>query len=188
MASLVVLVVAPRLASRFGKGRVAAIAALISGSVTPAMVGLKILGVLPPPGDRALLELLCVAVFVGYSAIIVGFVMVGAMIADITDEHELRTGARQEGLLFAAMTLISKAASGLAPLMAGIVIHFADFPENARPGEVDPIAVRNLGVFAAVFVLAVGVLATLAYSRYRLTRNGHHEILRRLGRASKAAS
>jgi Na+/melibiose symporter-like transporter len=182
VASLVVLVVAPRLASAYGKGRVAAVAALIAGCVTPTMVTLRILGVLPPGGTKALLSILCVAVFIGYSAIIIGFVMVGAMIADITDEHELRTGARQEGLLFAAMTLIAKAASGLAPLVAGVVIHLADFPKNARPGEVDPIAIRNLGIFAAVFTLSVGVLATLAYSRYRLTRQGHGEILVKLGR------
>jgi Na+/melibiose symporter-like transporter len=186
VASLVVLVVAPRLSSRFGKGRVAATAALIAGCVTPAMVTLKLLGVLPPNGDPALLRLLCVAVFVGYSSIIIGFVMVGAMIADITDEHELRTGARQEGLLFAAMTLIAKAASGLAPLIAGTVIHLAGFPENARPGEVDPSAIRSLGIFAAAFGLLVGLLATIAYSRYRLTRRGHSEILERLKRAASS--
>ena len=188
LASLIVLAAAPRLASRFGKGRVATLAALIAGCVTPTMVALKIVGVLPPAGDPALLKLLCVAVFIGYSAVIVGFVMIGAMIADITDEHELRTGARQEGLLFAAMTLIAKAASGLAPLLAGIVIHLADFPEDARPGAVDPTAIRNLGVFAATFTLVVSILATLAYSRYRLTREGHNEILARLRRLRSAAA
>ena len=51
--------------------------------------------------------------------------------ADVTDEHELRTGSRQEGLLFAALMLIAKAASGLGPLVGGLVLKIAHFPENA---------------------------------------------------------
>jgi glycoside/pentoside/hexuronide:cation symporter, GPH family len=188
LASLTVLTFAPRLASRFGKGRVARTAALVAGLVTPTMVTLKILGVLPEAGSTALLRILCVTVFIGYGAIIVGFVMVGAMIADVTDEHELRTGARQEGLLFAAMTFIAKAASGLAPLVAGIVIKLSGFPDDAKPGAVAPETIQSLGVFAAIFAFAVGVAATLAYGRYRLTREVHRGIVVDLERARRAAA
>jgi glycoside/pentoside/hexuronide:cation symporter, GPH family len=188
VASLLVMSVAPRLASRYGKGRVAMSAALLGGMVTPLMVTLRLLGLLPPSGTRELIGVLCVAVFIGYSAIITGFIMVGAMIADVTDEHELRTGARQEGLLFAAMTLIAKAASGLAPLVAGLVIKLSGFPENARAGAVAPEVIRNLGVFVALFGLGIGVLASLAYARYQLTRVEHDKIVQALGRASHAAS
>jgi GPH family glycoside/pentoside/hexuronide:cation symporter len=187
-ASLIVLNVAPRLASRFGKGRVAVTAALVAGCVTPTMVVLKLLGALPDGGTSGLLRVLCVAVFIGYSAIIVGFVMVGAMIADVTDEHELRTGARQEGLLYAAMTFIAKSASGLAPLLAGTVIKLSGFPENAKPGMVDPNIVRNLGIFVALFGFAVGLLSSFVYSRFRMTREGHREILAKLDAAQRTGA
>jgi GPH family glycoside/pentoside/hexuronide:cation symporter len=177
VASIVVMIAAPKLAARFGKGRVAVGAALLSSSVNPLMIALRFVDVLPPSGDPALLRILCVAVFFGYSGIITGFIMVGAMIADVTDEHELRVGSRQEGLLFSAGTLVAKAASGLAPLLAGIVIKLAGFPDQARLGSVDPQAVRRLGIFVALFGLALGLLAALAYARYRLTRQEHASIL-----------
>jgi GPH family glycoside/pentoside/hexuronide:cation symporter len=180
MASFVVLGAAPGLAGRFGKGPVAMTAALVAGAITPAMVVFKLAGWLPPAGSSALLGVLCISVFVSYSSLIIGTVMVGAMIADITDEHELRTGARQEGLLFAAMMLISKAASGLAPLVAGIVIKLSGFPDDAKPGTVDPSVIVSLGVFAAVFALVIGVLTTIAYARYGLTRQGHAKIVAEL--------
>jgi GPH family glycoside/pentoside/hexuronide:cation symporter len=186
-ASIVVMIAAPKLAGRFGKGRVAVGAALLSSSVNPLMVLLRLLDVLPPSGDPALLRILCVAVFFGYSGIITGFVMVGAMIADVTDEHQLRVGSRQEGLLFSAGTLVAKAASGLAPLLAGVVIKLAGFPDQARLGQVDPETVRRLGIFVALFGLALGLLAAMAYARYRLTRQEHASILDALHtRAAKA--
>jgi Na+/melibiose symporter-like transporter len=189
VASIFVLVGSPRLAGRFGKGRVAMASAALAGCMTPTMVGLRVLGVLPPAGSKELLGILCGAVFFGYGAIMTGLVMVGSMIADVTDEHELAHGSRQEGLLFAAMTLIAKAASGLAPLLSGLVIKLSGFPDDARPDTVDPAVVRNMGIFVAVFLIGVGVLGVLAYSRYRLTRAGHSKILGELSaRADREAA
>ena len=38
-----------------------------------------------------------------------GLVSAGAMLADISDEHELRTGRRQEGIFFGALSFSGKA-------------------------------------------------------------------------------
>lgn len=180
VASMTVLTGGPVLARRFGKGRVAVVTAVISGLLTPLLVGLRLLGILPDAGSPALLRVLAVAVFFGYSSIILAFVMIGAMIADVTDEHDLRTGARQEGLLYSAMTLITKAASGLGPLVAGVILHLTGFPENARPTTVDPAVVRHLGMFVAAITLVLGIVTATLYRRYRITRLEHDAIVRKL--------
>lgn len=182
VASIAVLLSAPNLASRFGKGPVAAASAAVTAGVTPVLVVLKVAGMLPPSGTPALLRVLSVGAFFGYAATILGFVMIGAMIADVTDEHDLRTGVRQEGLLYSAMTLITKAASGLGPLVAGVVIHLTGFPENARPGQVDPATVRHLGLFVAGATLVLGAITAVVYRRYRITRFDHDAILEKLRR------
>lgn len=179
-ASLTVLAAAPALANRFGKGRVAVATAAVTAVLTPLLVVLKLAGMLPQSGSPALLRVLTVAVFIGYSSLILAFVMIGAMIADVTDEHDLRTGVRQEGLLYSALTLITKAASGLGPLVAGIVLHLTGFPENARPGTVAPDTVRHLGMFVAAVTFVLGIVTAVLYRRYRITRLDHDSIVRKL--------
>jgi hypothetical protein len=66
------------------------------------------------------------------------------MIANVTDEHELRVGVRQEGLLFSANMFVTKSASGLSP-PGRACRQVASFPKNAQPATVDPTAVRHLG-------------------------------------------
>jgi GPH family glycoside/pentoside/hexuronide:cation symporter len=106
--------------------------------------------------------------------------VIGKMIADVTDEHELRTGVRQEGLLFSANMFLTKAASGLGTLVSGVLIKLAHFPEKAAPGSVDPHTVTNLGVGAALASVAFGAVTYFFYARFQLSQERHAEIVREL--------
>ena len=44
----------------------------------------------------------------------------GSAIADVADENELRTGQRQEGIVFATSSFSGKFASGIGSLLAGL--------------------------------------------------------------------
>jgi hypothetical protein len=112
LASFTVLALARRLVARLGKRGAAMLGAALPATLLPLAVSLRLFDVLPPNGHPALLQILRVNVFFVYSGLILAMAMVGAMIADVTDEHELSTGARQEGLLFSASAFLSKAASG----------------------------------------------------------------------------
>ena len=127
------------------------------------------------------------ASFVSYTAMIISMIMVGSMIADVTDEHELRTGARQEGLLFSANALIAKASSGLGVLVSGLVIKLAAFPANATTSSVDPQVVHNLGLFTALITLLFGVGMVLGFLPHRLTRERHDAIIEELQRVRDSA-
>jgi Na+/melibiose symporter-like transporter len=180
-ASLIVLVVARPLSQRFGKKRVAIAAALMPVIIRPGTIVLRLLDLLPENGDPMLLKILCVTVFLEYAALIVAMTMIGAMIADVTDEHELRTGSRQEGLLFSANMLMAKASSGIGVLVAGFVLKAARLAENATPETVSPETVVRLGVFTAT-IAGIFYLGTIAFfRRYDLSRERHAGILVELG-------
>jgi len=153
----------------------------------PGLVVLRLLGLLPEAGGAALFRVLAGGVLVLYTAIILGMTVMGTMFAAITDEHELATGERQEGLLFAAAMFISKAASGLGVLVAGLVVKAARFPEGATLAHVDPEVVRNLGIFGSIASFTLGALTVLCFTRFTLGRERHGAILEELARRRAAA-
>jgi GPH family glycoside/pentoside/hexuronide:cation symporter len=176
-ASLTVLAIARPLVQRFEPHHVALSCGIVMTILMPGLVGLKLIGVMPPTGDRRLFDVLAGAVFVLYGAIILGMTLMGTMIANVTDEHELATGSRQEGLLFSAAMFISKASSGLGVLAAGIVLKLIQFPNNAKPGAVDPSVVQHLGQGSAGASLVLGLATVFCFSRFTLTRARHKQIL-----------
>ena len=79
-----------------------------------------------------------------------------AIIADVTDYDEKRTGCRREGMYFGMYGIVLKSAVGLASLFVGFVLHYFGHTEG------NPSGILLSGPLAAVFVL-VGVLIFLRY-------------------------
>jgi GPH family glycoside/pentoside/hexuronide:cation symporter len=98
--------------------------------------------------------------------------------ADITDEHELRTGRRQEGVYFGALAFAGKSSSGIGHGIAGVGLDLIAFPTNAAVGSVAPEVVRNLGMLYGPGLAVLAVVSLACFSRYRLTR-ARFEALRR---------
>lgn len=121
-----------------------------------------------------------VFVFLGYGAVIMAGVMVGTMIADLTDEHELATSMRQEGLLFSANTFMVVAASGVGVMLAGFVLKLIGLPKGAMPETIDVQTVTNLGIAEATLLFVLGALASVFFSGYRLDREQHAAIAKEL--------
>ncbi|MBJ19468.1 MAG: hypothetical protein GY910_23725 [bacterium] len=104
----------------------------------------------------------------------------GSMLADVADEHEMTTGRRQEGMFFGAISLSSKASSGLGHLGAGLVLDLIQFPSDAVPGGVPEETLRSLAFIYGPVVLVVVFMGCYAISRYSLTRDQLVEIQERL--------
>jgi len=172
-------VLAPMVTRWLGKKRAAIIVGLVAFLGSPTPLVLRLTGVLPEdPG------------FVFWFVFIAGMIDVGliicfqvlflAMIADLVEQSELKTGRRSEGLFFAATTFIRQMVQGLGVLTAGFVLALAQFPTGAAPGEVSEEAVARLATYYVPTILALWLGMVAVVSTYKLSRADHEENLRKL--------
>lgn len=141
---------------------------------------LRLLGLFPGNDHPLLVPLLVGMSVVGGVGVVQAIVSAGSMMADIADEHELRTHRRQEGIFFGALAFSGKAASGLGNLVGGIGIDLIAFPDGAVPGEVAGDVLVRLGLLYGPVVMGFAAAAVWCYGHYPLTRARHQEILRTL--------
>ncbi|WP_339824347.1 MFS transporter [uncultured Parasphingorhabdus sp.] len=169
------------LSVRFGKKSSALLMfslALVS-NVTPLI--LRLADLFPANGEPMLLWLLMGQFAFTMMATIAGGILAVSMVADVTDQIQLETGHRSEGLLFSASTMVNKAVSGMGILLAGLLLAFVNFPDNAQPGLVGDDVLRSLaGVYICTTLLAT-ILAIICLAYYPINRSRHIENIRQLG-------
>ena len=158
------------LSHRFDKKWIFIVGAIWSLLFHVAPIMMRLWGWLPENGDPALIVILVVASLFGGMGAVQSLVAAGSMIADISDEHELVTGLRQEGMLFGGMAFAGKAASGLGHSFAGIGIDLINFPTEAVPDEVANEVLQKLAWLYGPGVGMIGLLAVTIFLRYPLTR------------------
>ena len=149
---------------------------------TPILMMLGGVSWFPEQGSDVLLVIL--ALNVGMTSFLgpVIFATLNSMFADITDEHELETGERREGVIFAARAFALKATSSFGLIFGGILLDFIQFPRGASIGEVDPDVVWQLGFIAGPATSVFTFTGLLLYMGYRISRQRHREILEELRR------
>jgi Na+/melibiose symporter-like transporter len=136
----------------------------------------KLLDHFPARDSAAYVPLLSVLALIAAFGAAAGLVTSGSMMADIADEHELRTGRRQEGIFFGALLLAVKATSGLGQFIAGWGLDLIDFPIRAEPGTVPLETVNALAVLYGPGIAFIAVIAIVVLARYRIDRERHAEI------------
>ena len=173
-------VLAPRVARRVGKP-IAAMGFMVAAAVLLASpYALRLSGLFPDPGAPAMLPLL-LAIFGINATCGVSATMLGAsMMADVVEDSEIKTARRSEGVFFAGAFFVQKCCSGLGIFGAGLILHFAGFPEGARPGTVAPLAIDRLTLFFLLSYLALGFAAAWAYRRFPFGRDEHAARIRKL--------
>jgi glycoside/pentoside/hexuronide:cation symporter, GPH family len=180
--------VVKRLHARFDKRWTGTLACFVYtvGQAIPIALGL--FGILTPATPYLLAILIAFSVLqhAPYSVLTT---TVRSMIADIADENELKTGMRQEGVLFAARQFFQRVDTALGTFLAGWALVFIDFPDKAKPGQVDHEIVMGIGV---VFLLTVipGVIASGFYALAQVTRASYDDTHAALAidRAARAAA
>jgi GPH family glycoside/pentoside/hexuronide:cation symporter len=152
---------------------------IISGNV---LVVLRLFGILPENGHWSMVPMLITAGFcIGIAAPLI-YITINSMFADITDELELATGERQEGVIYSARAFAGKAAVALGTVIGGLGLDFIAFPKNAVPGEVHPDVIFNLGLFQGPVTSVFSLLALVLFFNYALSREKHVEIVQELER------
>ncbi len=165
---------------KFDKKQILLLCAYVSLFDGVALVLLRFADVLPNNGDPLLLVILVGAgVFAAGIAVVQGIIS-SSVLADILDDHELRTGMRQEGMFYAAVSFSGKAVSSVGIVTGGLIISAIQFPTNMAPGDVPEDLIFKLGLVVGVVIPLLYLIPISLIHRYRITREVHAKIQREL--------
>ena len=103
-----------------------------------------------------------------------------SMLADVIDEHELETGVRREGVVYAVRAFSMKATSAFGTLVGGLLLTAIDFPENVQRGELSAETTWNLGFITGPATSIFSLAAILFYLSYRIDKRRHAAIAEQL--------
>jgi sugar (glycoside-pentoside-hexuronide) transporter len=134
-----------------------------------------------PEWPRWVLLVLPPVVALGYAAV---DLMPWAMLGEVVDEDDLRSGQRREGLYSGVFTFLRKLAGAVAVFLVLGILDLAGFRQGAEQTETAREAIRFMSALAPAFFLAL----SLWFARgYPLTRAAHAGILRRLEESRESA-
>lgn len=124
---------------------------------------LKLAGLLPPNDSTAvlLLYLLQITVFVFFFLLRVTNSM--SIVADITDQHQLEEGGRNEGGFFSVINFTAKVATLVGPLYGGIALDVIGLNEQDLPGDVAWPVLAGL-MYAVLLAAVPSLLISLRYT------------------------
>jgi GPH family glycoside/pentoside/hexuronide:cation symporter len=177
---------------RFGKKPSIVIGTLWWAMCQIIPVVLRLLGWFPENGTTELITTLTLVKFVQGFGVVQALITFSSMLADIADEHELRTGKRQEGIFFATVSFSNKVTSGLGSVVAGFALTLIAWPVGAEirtAADVPTDTLVWLGLLYGPIVSGFALICVYCYSRYDLDEDTHRQTLEALevARAERAS-
>jgi glycoside/pentoside/hexuronide:cation symporter, GPH family len=180
---IIFLLVTP-IAHALGKVRAASILTFLSAFFVTSSYWLRLAGVMPEPGDPALLPTFLVLNTTG-TALGVGAMIIGAsMMSDVVEASQEETGRREEGLFFAGTLFMQKCASGVGIVLTGLILSLSDFPANARAGQVSVDVIDRYTMIFCVVTLTLSSFAALVFLRFPFGQAEHDARVAKLAVAS----
>ena len=178
--------IAEPLHRRFDKRATIVGAAIVLSIFWSSAVTLRLLGFAPDNGTWTLVMFI---IFLGSFSSAGGSIInisVMSALADVADEHDLKSGRRQEGIYYSARTFFAKASNGIGHVVAGFALDFIEFPSNAVPGQIAADKIFALGIIDGPFAMVWGLIAAVLYGKYSIDRKYHAEIQHKLATRNAA--
>lgn len=168
------------LASGREKKRVAVLGLSAAMFVNVFPIGMRLLGIFPANGTAILFWILLVLGFFETVLFLVFHVAAQSMTVDITEQAELDTGRRSEGVITSAVTFAGKCGYALGTFLGGLTLSLIEFPKETAVGDVAPDVIFDLGLVYGPLILAILLSSVYAIDRYPISRAKHAETLARL--------
>lgn len=137
---------------------------------------LKVAGWFPAETSHMYVPLFVASGFLFSFGIASAMVVVGSMMADITDEDDLLHRRRREGIFFGALSFAGKTASGLGVVVAGVVYDAVGLFQGLDPAVASPEISTRLGLVTGSVILGLVGFSLSVFLRYDLTRERQAEI------------
>ncbi|MGI8839655.1 MAG: MFS transporter [Caulobacteraceae bacterium] len=187
VGSIMAVFLAPPLARRFGKKAATIGLFLVSVVTTAGPIFLRLVHIVPPNGSAWITPILIADGVVNYTVAIVGYILVGSMMADVVEDAAVRSGARSEGLLYAVNGLLPKFTGGIGAFVAGVLLTLVHFPAHALKGTVAPALMTHLVVIYLPLTAGLSLASIAVLGLYRIDRRVHEENLASLREAAAVA-
>ena len=168
------------LSARFEKKQIMISTTLVTALLVPLPHILMLIGFFPGTNSPFYLLAIFGPLFLAYAIYPVSYIVVDSQLADIADQHELQTGNRSEGVIFAIRSFAKKTTQGVGGGLAGLGLQFVRFPDNAQEVGVPPEAIDGLLIMNGPVYLALYLVAIYFMTWYRIDRQTHAEILEKL--------
>ncbi len=97
----------------------------------------------------------------------------GSMMADVTDEDELASGRRREGIFFGAHSFATKLAYGLGAALGGFLYELVGLTQGVAPADAPEGSGLRLGLAGGCLIALMIGAGTLTFFRYDLDRSRH---------------
>ncbi len=179
--ALVTMPLTVRLMRRFGKRRT------YIGSMTFLGIMLLVFSQVPP-GRQDLLLIAAVFAGLGYGA---ANALPWAIVADVIEVDELKTGKRREGVFYGYLVFFRKLASALATFTVGQVLSATGFISSQTGSafiEQPELALLAMRFFVGVAPAIMLSLAIITAWRYPLDRESYNEIRQQLEQRRRESS
>lgn len=173
---------APVVTRRMGKKPAAMIIGLIAFLGSPLPIVLRLLGLLPDNGDPIVFWFVFFTVLIDVGLIICFQILTTSMMADLVEQHEIRTHQRAEGVFASSKTFIRKLVQGVGMISATTVLTLAEFPTGAAPGDVSAETLYRLGLYYVPVLLSIWMVMMLIMNFYTLKREDHERNVEELAR------
>lgn len=184
-SAFIALMLAPRVSRWLGKKKGGMTVLGLAFAMAPLPFILRVLGLFPENGTDTLFWTLVVFNTIEVTLIIMSSSLIAAMIADVVEDSEVKTGRRSEGIFFAANSFAQKAVNGLGVVVAGQILAIIQFPTKAKPGQVPEETLFDLAYLYVPTLLFFYLFALAVLSVYKINREDHSDNLRKLAAANE---
>jgi glycoside/pentoside/hexuronide:cation symporter, GPH family len=184
----IAFLIVPPLSARMGKKAAAILLAVVSLSVNAALYGSWLTGLVPGAPDNPSILYMFAFITVANSAAIGMMMLTSSMMADVVEASQQETGRRSEGLFFAGYFFMQKCAVGIGTFVAGMILTFSNFPQDAVAGEIDVAVLDGLALYYMIALLVMGIIGISILRHFPISRESHEARLRALNAAAESAT
>ena len=174
---LIALWLSPKTVEWFDKKNTLILSIVGLWLVSTLTIALKLLHLIPANRTASIITLMIGIGFINVFAPLI-LITINSIFADIADEIEAESSKHQAGMLFSMRALLSKLATGVGSLFAGVLLNLIKFPDNAEIGTVSEVVIYQLGIVSGPVLALIGLISILFFFNYQLNKSRHDEIRR----------
>ncbi|MFN6934765.1 MAG: MFS transporter [Tsuneonella sp.] len=180
VAAAIAAPLAPKFSRWIGKRNTSALMAVFGVMLGLTPLALTYLRVFFAPGDPMLVPTLFVIGAVYGAMVAISLINTSSMLADVVEDHAVKTGKHTAGVFFAASSFMQQCSTALGILMAGLVLNWSAFPEKVDPAAVTRAMEQSLLIHYIPTVMTLWIVGALFLLLYPIDERKHRANVERL--------